>query len=797
MPQTAYEAGTYAVAFGADGNIYSSSDFAGSGWTPFRKIDPVTRTAQDLLTFSDHAMVSASADGKSIAFAEGNISDGRFGMYSVPTGSLIHQTGYDLGTSWFNYEIAANHNGTQYAIPTYGGTFIYDQNLIKIRTLGIYATEYADGVSYNPVTDVLYLSLATTSLVRAYDTTTFSILGDYDFGSNFQWNGNWNFVDGRLRISKDGTFLFASVAGGIECLNLTNAARSALTTITSSANGLTAGQPVTFTAKIIKTLASSANVPTGLVTFLDGETILGSAMLTGTTPSASVTTTQLTAGPHSITAVYAGDANFDESTSAVLIQNVKVLLTVNKTGLGSGSVTTNAGQLAWAGNTGTLGCDLNSSITLTATAAAGSTYLNWTGCDSINNNQCVVTMSGARSVAVAFIRLGAPIITGASPTNNAMPRWSWNTGGGGNGIYRYKLDNSEMSNGTVTTTNTSYSPGQALLEGSHTLFVQEQDTAGNWSTVGSFTIVIDLTPPTLNAAATYVDSTHVSITFSEAVSGATSTTNYTLDNGLMIASVSSLGNNSYRLTTSHQTLGTTYTVTANSSNIVDLAGNHLSSGNNAAIFTRSVASNNAPSTPTLRWPAMSIPVGLNPTLMVNASIDADGDPIFYYIFEIYSDSGLTSLVTSVTTTGTSWTVSLPLQDHMTYYWRVIASDGNKNSSWMSTADFSIDSSRVPSQTQLVMQSDAGDWVGQGMNYSYTLADATFTARRNVDNGVSLDVITPGYGHWWYLDFVSPNEGLLTAGTYTGATRYGFHSPGVPGDGYFWRRTRVQHIARQF
>ena len=93
------------------------------------------------------------------------------------------------------------------------------------------------------------------------------------------------------------------------------------------------------------------------------------------------------------------------------------------------------------------------------------------------------------------ISLNAPIVMGTTPTNDTTPTWTWVTGGGGNGTYRYKLDNSDMSTGTTTTTNTSFTPVTALAETSHTLYVQERNAAGSWSTSGSSTIVIDTTAP--------------------------------------------------------------------------------------------------------------------------------------------------------------------------------------------------------------------------------------------------------------------------------------------------------------
>ena len=102
---------------------------------------------------------------------------------------------------------------------------------------------------------------------------------------------------------------------------LTQTVKQAATTssVSSSANPSVSGQAVTFTATITP-VSPGSGTPTGTVTFDDGSTVLGTVTLTNGT--ASFTTSSLAVGTHSIKAVYAGDANFKTSTSAVLKQVV-------------------------------------------------------------------------------------------------------------------------------------------------------------------------------------------------------------------------------------------------------------------------------------------------------------------------------------------------------------------------------------------------------------------------------------------------------------------------------------------
>ncbi len=93
------------------------------------------------------------------------------------------------------------------------------------------------------------------------------------------------------------------------------------TTVSSSANPSAPGQSVTFTATVSSNVGSTiSTVPTGTVTFKDGATTIGTGTLNG--GQATFTTTALAEGNHTITAAYAGDSNFNASTSSTLTQAV-------------------------------------------------------------------------------------------------------------------------------------------------------------------------------------------------------------------------------------------------------------------------------------------------------------------------------------------------------------------------------------------------------------------------------------------------------------------------------------------
>jgi RHS repeat-associated protein len=83
----------------------------------------------------------------------------------------------------------------------------------------------------------------------------------------------------------------------------------------SSANPSLATQTVTFTATV-----SGSGTPTGVITFKDGTTVLGTSTLSSGV--AAFSTASLAAGTHSMTAAYGGNATNVASTSAALSQVV-------------------------------------------------------------------------------------------------------------------------------------------------------------------------------------------------------------------------------------------------------------------------------------------------------------------------------------------------------------------------------------------------------------------------------------------------------------------------------------------
>lgn len=101
--------------------------------------------------------------------------------------------------------------------------------------------------------------------------------------------------------------------------------------LTSSSNPATVTNPVTFTV----TASAATGVPVGTVTFLDGTTTLGTAVLAS--GRASLTTSSLAPGAHSILAQYGGDASDATGQSTVLAQEIQQSSTTTLLGASNSS----------------------------------------------------------------------------------------------------------------------------------------------------------------------------------------------------------------------------------------------------------------------------------------------------------------------------------------------------------------------------------------------------------------------------------------------------------------------------
>src|ERR1700677_3408722 len=114
------------------------------------------------------------------------------------------------------------------------------------------------------------------------------------------------------------------------------------TSLSASSAQVTLGQAVTFTATVAP--LSGSGTPTGSVTFSDGATQIGTGAL-NSSGVATLSTSSLGVGSHSVTAVYSGDTNFSASTSSAASVTVSALAKVGtSTSLSASATQVTSGQ---------------------------------------------------------------------------------------------------------------------------------------------------------------------------------------------------------------------------------------------------------------------------------------------------------------------------------------------------------------------------------------------------------------------------------------------------------------------
>lgn len=108
-----------------------------------------------------------------------------------------------------------------------------------------------------------------------------------------------------------GTASFNPSKSNVVSLVVNPAVVATTTHLVASSLSTAQNSPITLTATV--KAASGTTIPAGSVTFIDGNTIIGSAVLSG--GIASFSTTAMAVGLHSVTATYSGSAAFLKSTS--------------------------------------------------------------------------------------------------------------------------------------------------------------------------------------------------------------------------------------------------------------------------------------------------------------------------------------------------------------------------------------------------------------------------------------------------------------------------------------------------
>ncbi len=224
----------------------------------------------------------------------------------VPVYSTTATVTSPVGT--YTVSIAGGLNSANYSTAFVNGTLTVSKGAPSLLAVS----------SENPSTPAASVTFTATLSAGASGTVTF-MDGTTVMGTGTVASGTASFSTAALSVgthsitavySGDANYNGATSAALAQVVNKT----ATTVTVASSSNPAPSGSSVTFTA----TVPAGAS---GTIQFLDGTTVLGTGTVSGAT--ASFSTTTLSVGTHSITAVYSGDATYNGATSSVLSQLVQ------------------------------------------------------------------------------------------------------------------------------------------------------------------------------------------------------------------------------------------------------------------------------------------------------------------------------------------------------------------------------------------------------------------------------------------------------------------------------------------
>lgn len=255
------------------------SVFAGNGDGTFQSLIRL-----DLLTGGNDPLGVAAADLN---------GDGRVDLVAANASSS--NVGVLLNTSTAPAPAAT----TTTTLATAAPTAVFGQTVLLTASVNSQAGVPVGTVTFRDGTTVLG-----TAPVNAAGQATLGVsldVGSHALTASFAGTRGFGFAD-------------STSAAVTETVN-----RAATTlALASSVNPTVTGQAVTFTATVAA-IAPGAGTPTGKVTFMDGNVVLGTVAV-GPGGTATFTTSFAAAGGHVITAAYAGDVNFIASSQALTEQ---------------------------------------------------------------------------------------------------------------------------------------------------------------------------------------------------------------------------------------------------------------------------------------------------------------------------------------------------------------------------------------------------------------------------------------------------------------------------------------------
>ncbi len=284
------------------------------------------------------------------------------GAYEVQAGTGT--TSVAIGTSASSVNVGQSVTFTAVVSPASGVTAAPTGNVQFEVIAGGVTVDIGSPVTLSVVNGVDEATLSSSSLTAGSHVITAVYSGDTNFSTSTAPVVNQEIVN--------------------------NSALGSSTTVGANPNPVTQSQSITLTATV--TPASGSTAPTGSVQFEVDGVVVGSGTLTGTLGSdqATFSTSSLTTGPHTLTAVYSGDSNFNGSVSP----SVSPVTVAARTPVVAGPTATTE-NTSVSGITITPAVGDNTVTYFQITGITGGTLYYNGGSAQISNGQFITVASGA------------------------------------------------------------------------------------------------------------------------------------------------------------------------------------------------------------------------------------------------------------------------------------------------------------------------------------------------------------------------------------------------------------------
>ena len=344
-------------------------------------------------------------------------------LTGVTSGTHIYTARYPADTAYAQLNFGSvtvnvSSTATSTMVTATPASAVYGANISLVATVQpASGTAVPTGtVTFSSGTTVIGTATLNASGVATLATTTLpvgnnAIVASYGGGTSFG--------------ASDSTAMPVNV-------NVTQAGTT--TTVGAAPANSTFGGTVVLTATVTP---ATSGAPTGTVTFMDGSTNLGTATVTpssgGSGSIAQLSVGTLSAGVHSISAIYGGDTNYKSSTSVTSApETVSAAVTTTTLSLSAGSafagqsvtLTASVASAAGAPSTGMVSF-LNGATTLgTGTVTNGIATLVLTnltvGTDSITASFAASGNFAASVSAVSTLTVVAPVTLSLSPASLSL-----------------------------------------------------------------------------------------------------------------------------------------------------------------------------------------------------------------------------------------------------------------------------------------------------------------------------------------------------------------------------------------